>query len=298
MPKGIGAKQLSQFRDEVKKIEKILSKTPTVNKNLAVETREFVNRQKKVSKALTEAGYDVGFVFSDEHYNGDVPYLGGNTNIGIEQIAGVIGPNGFHITAGLEGGYVAEQLAPRAKATVHKVELLQLADEKYPIRAERLEEVLEAASGKPMREIRKIALLTPRQVVPAGIVDYLNNLVGAPNVVDAQLIYQKIKNLKSDREMELIRDANVIADAMMRAMLAVIKPGMLETEVVGWASFVGYELGGEEQGFERQRGQPHADRQGAQPPDQQGRLGAPGRGAQARRADELHPPLPCGWQAR
>jgi Xaa-Pro aminopeptidase len=202
----------------------------------------------------------VGFVFSDEHYNGDVPYLGGNTNIGIEQIAGVIGSKGFHITAGLEGGYVAEQLAPRAKATVHKVELLQLADEKYPIRAERLEEVLEAASGKPMREIRKIALLTPRQVVPAGIVDYLNNLVGAPNVVDAQLIYQKIKNLKSDREMELIRDANVIADAMMRAMLAVIKPGMLETEVVGWASFVGYELGGEEQGFDLMCGANEANR--------------------------------------
>ena len=42
-------------------------------------------------------------MFSDEHYNGDVPYLGGNTNITIEQMTGVIGPNGFHIIAGLEG---------------------------------------------------------------------------------------------------------------------------------------------------------------------------------------------------
>jgi Xaa-Pro aminopeptidase len=260
MPKGIGAKQLAQFRDEVKKIEKILAKTPTVNKNLAVETREFVARQKKVSKALTDAGYDVGFVFSDEHYNGDVPYLGGNTNIGIEQIAGVIGPTGFHITAGLEGGYIAEQLSPRAKAVVHKVELLQLADEKYPIRAVRLEEVLEAAAGKQLSRINKIALLTPRQVIPAGVVDYLDKVVGKDNVVDAQLIYQQIKNLKSDREMELIRDANVIADAMMRAMVAVIKPGMLETEVAAWAYFVGYELGGEEQGFDVMCGANEANR--------------------------------------
>ena len=30
---------------------------------------------------------------------------------------------------------------------MHKVELLQLADEKYPIDAERLEDVIEAAAG-------------------------------------------------------------------------------------------------------------------------------------------------------
>jgi len=81
----------------------------------------------------------------------------------IEQVAGIIGPNGFHVVAGLEGGYVAEQLAGRAGATVHKVELLQLADEKYPIRAERLEDVIQAAAGK---DVDHIALLTPRQVIP------------------------------------------------------------------------------------------------------------------------------------
>lgn len=260
MPKGIGAKRLSEFRGEFKKIDKILASCPTVKKDLSVPTEEFVARQKRVSKALAAAGFDVGFVFSDEHYNGDVPYLGGNTNVSIEQIAGVIGKTGFHITAGLEGGYIAEQLAFRAKATVHKVELLQLADEKYPIRAVRLEEVIEAAAGKPLSQVKKIALLTPRQVVPAGVVDYLNNLFGASNVVDAQLLYQKIKNLKSDREMELIRDANVVADAMMRAMVAVIKPGMLETQVAGWAYLVGMELGGEENGFDLMVGANEANR--------------------------------------
>lgn len=260
MPKGIGTARLKQFRDEFRKIERILASTPTVKKDLAVPKAEFAARQKRVAAALREAGFDVGFVFSDEHYNGDVPYLGGNTNVSIEQIAGVIGPKGFHIAAGLEGGYIAEQLAFRAGATVHKVELLQLADEKYPIRAVRMEEVIEAAAGKPMSRVKKIALLTPRQVVPAGVVDYLDRIFGAKNVVDAQLLYQKIKNLKSDREMELIRDANVIADAMMRAMLAVLKPGVLETEVAGWAYLVGMELGGEENGFDVMVGANEANR--------------------------------------
>ena len=247
---GLGAKRLTQFREEFKLITRVLEATPRLNKQLAIETPEFVARQQRVAAGLAAAGFDAGFVFSDEHYDGDVPYLGGNTNINIEQVAGVIGPTGFHVVAGLEGGYVAEQLAGRANAIVHKVEMLQLADEKYPIRAERLEDVLSAAAGKPLAQVKRLALLTPRQIIPAGVVDYLNRLLGAANVVDAQLIYFQIKNLKSDREMALIRDANIVADAMMRAMLAVLKPGMLETQVAGWAYLVGKELGAEENGWD------------------------------------------------
>src|SRR5690606_20125773 len=151
-------------------------------------------------------------------------------------------------------------LAPRARATVHKVELLQLADEKYPIRAVRLEEVIEAAAGKSIDKIDRIALLTPRQVIPDGIVSHLEGLFKARGVVDAQELYFKIKNRKSDREMELIRDANVIADAMMRAMLAVIKPGMMETQVAGWAYLVGKELGSEENGWDVMVGANEANR--------------------------------------
>ena len=260
MANGIGKRRLAQFREEFAQVERILASCPTVDPTVQVETREFRARQRHVTKGLAQAGLDVGFVFSDQHYNGDVPYLGGNTNIAIEQVAGVIGRTGFHIAAGLEGGYIAEQLAGRAQATVHKVELLQLADEKYPIRAVRLPEVIEAAAGKPLSQIERIALLSPRQVIPDAVVKHLEKLFGKRNVVDAQPIYFKIKNLKSDREMELIRDANVIADAMMRAMLAVLKPGMLETQVAGWAYLVGKELGAEENGWDVMVGSGDANR--------------------------------------
>jgi len=249
--------RLSQLKDEFAKVSCVLETTPAIDKNLAVSTDEFRARQKAVAGALAAQGLSVGFVFSDQHYCGDVPYLGGNTNVSIEQVAGCIGSGGFHIVAGLEGGYIAEQLAPRAAATVHKAELLQLADEKYPIDAERLEDVLEAAAGaKPDR----IGLLTPRQVVPAAVLDYLEDLVGKNNVVDVQHIYYRIKYEKSDREMELIRDANIIADAMMRAMVAVLKPGMLETQVAGWANLVAKELGAEEMGWDVMVGANEANR--------------------------------------
>jgi Xaa-Pro aminopeptidase len=235
-------------REDLEKVLRVLAEMPGIDREYIAPREEFQARVRRLNEALQRHGHTVGLVFSDEHYSGDVPYLGGNTNISIEQVAGVIGPNGFHIAAGLEGGYVAEQLADRAGAVVHKVELLQLADEKYPIRAERLEDVIAAAAGGT--GVDHIALLTPRQVIPAALVEYLQNIYGRDGVVDAQEIYYGVKYEKSDIEMRLIADASVIGDAMLRAMLAVLRPERLETEVAAWGAWVGRMLGSERDGFQ------------------------------------------------
>jgi len=234
-------------RRDLERVLRILGDVPDLDREYMAPREEFQARVLRVNEALQRHGHSVGLVFSDEHYAGDVPYLGGNTNISIEQVAGVIGPNGFHVVAGLEGGYVAEQLADRAGAVVHKVELLQLADEKYPIRAERLEDVIRAAAGQ---DVDHVALLTPRQVIPAGLVEHLETTYGRDAVVDAQELYFRVKYEKSEIEMRLISDACVIADAMLRAMLAVLRPGRLETEVAAWGAWVGRMLGSERDGFQ------------------------------------------------
>ena len=248
---------LPDHRQDLERVERILAETPDIDRDYLAPREEFLARAARVNEALQSHGHTLGFVFSDEHYAGDVPYLGGNTNLSIEQVAGVIGPNGFHVVAGLEGGYVAEQLAGRSGAAVHKAELLQLADEKYPIRAERLEDIIAAAAGKP---VDHIALLTPRQVVPAGIVSYLEGLFGREGVVDAQELYQRVKYEKSDIEMRLTADAGIIADAMLRAMLAVLKPGRMETEVAAWGAWAGRMLGSEADGFKIMVGANEANR--------------------------------------
>jgi Xaa-Pro aminopeptidase len=246
-----------EHRADLERVSKILESTPTIDREYMAPREEFESRVQRVNHALQKHGHVVGLVFSDEHYSGDVPYLGGNTNVSIEQVAGVVGPNGFHIAAGLEGGYVAEQLAWRSGAQVHKVELLQLADEKYPIRAERLEDVIAAAAGK---KVDHIALLTPRQVIPAALVEYLEVLYGREGVIDAQDLYYRVKYEKSDIEMRLIADACVIADAMLRAMIAVLRPGRLETEVAAWGAWVGRMLGSERDGFQIMVGANEANR--------------------------------------
>lgn len=190
--------------------------------------------------------------------------------------------------AGLEGGDLAEQLAPRANAKVSKVEMLKLAGEEYTVESARLEDVIEEAAGG---KVQQIGLLTPRQVIPVGIVEYLEALHGRESVVDCQEIYQKIKYEKSDNEMRLIRDANVIADALLWVMLAVLKPGMLETQVAAWGCFVARELGAEEMGLGhhggRQHGESHADRQGAESGHSGRRLRPPRRRSQTGSAELL-----------
>lgn len=233
--------------EKARAVDRILGRAPAFDKSLRVEKEEFIARQRKVADALNEAGIDCGLVYSDEHYCGDVPYLGGNTNISIEPVAGIVSPAGFFILAGLEGGYVAEQLSERSGASVHKVEMLKLADEEYPVDAERVEDVFARAVG---RMPRNIGLLTPRAVLPVGVYEYFASLVGNENVIDCQEIYYRIKYIKSDLEMELTRQAARIADYMVEGMLAVLEPGMLETEVSSWGYLIGQQLGSEDFGFD------------------------------------------------
>lgn len=228
-------------------VKSILAKAPSFDKEYRLGEAEFAARHKKLTRALEAAGFDCGFVYSDEHYAGDVPYLGGNTNISIEPVAGIIGKNGFFLLAGLEGGYCAEQLAPRSGCKIRKVEMLKLADEDYPVAACKVEDVLEeACGGRP----RNIALLTPSQVLPVSVYKYLVSYFrDETNVVDAQEIFYKLKYIKSDGEMRMTEIAAKISDVIIEVMASVMRPGMYETQVAQWGYAAAWELGVEQLGF-------------------------------------------------
>lgn len=238
---------LKEWNNQANIIGDILAKAPKFDKNVRISREEFQQRAAKVYAALQKEGFDAGIVYSDEHYHGDVPYLGGNTNISVEPVAGIVGKNGFSIIAGLEGCYVAEQLSKRSGCRVGRVEMLKLADEEYPVEVDRMEDVVEGiCGGKPKR----IALLTPRAVMPVSIYEWFEEYVGRGNLLDGQEIYYKIKYEKSDMEMKLTRQAAKISDYMIEGMLSVMKPGMLETQVAQWGYTIASELGVEEMGFD------------------------------------------------
>jgi hypothetical protein len=152
------------FAEKLRKLETIIARAPGIDRRYGISREEFVERRRRVWAAVQDAAaVDAAFAFSDEHYSGEVPYLGGNTNCSIEQVAFGLGPDPFRsgIIAGFEGVYVAGQLAPRAGAAVYPTESLQLADEKYPVEGFSLKDILEKIAGKTPR---RVGLLTPRQV--------------------------------------------------------------------------------------------------------------------------------------
>ncbi len=238
---------LKEWNKQANIVGDILAKAPKFDKNIRVSEAEFKDRAARVYTALKAAGFDGGLVYSDEHYHGDVPYLGGNTNISVEPVAGIVGKNGFAILAGLEGCYVAEQLSKRSGCIVGRVELLKLADEEYPVEVDRIEDIAEQICGK---KPEKLALLTPRAVFPVSLYEWFEKYVGKGNLLDGQEIYQKIKYEKSETEMALTRQAAKISDYMIEGMLSVMKPGMLETQVAQWGYTIASELGVEELGFD------------------------------------------------
>src|SRR5258708_33150839 len=101
---GINESRKQELAGEFGKVLDVLAECPGVDKDLTVPPEDFARRQAATWAELEQAGLDVGFVFSGEPYDGDGPYLGGDTNITIEQVAGVIGRTGFNLVAGLGGG--------------------------------------------------------------------------------------------------------------------------------------------------------------------------------------------------
>lgn len=228
-------------------ISDVLSRAPSFDREFRIGPDEFRARWRNTWDALEASGLDLGFVYSDEHYCGDVPYFGGNTNIHVEPVAGVVGRNGFFLMAGLEGGYCAELLAPRSGCEVRKVEMLKLADEDYPVEAVTLEEVFEEACG---RKPENIGLLTPTEVVPTRIFQSLRRMFnGEENVIDAREILFRVKYEKSENEMRLVSEASRICDVMIEGMLSVMRPGMYETQLAQWGYAIAHELGVETHGF-------------------------------------------------
>ena len=69
-------KNMTSWMEKAKKISKILDKAEKIDKSACIKKEEFLERQKKVIEALEKEEIDAAFVYSDEHYCGDVPYLG------------------------------------------------------------------------------------------------------------------------------------------------------------------------------------------------------------------------------
>ena len=235
---------------ELKLVERIIADySGRIDFSVKVPDAEFIARQEKVQVELKNRGLDLGIFFWYREMPGDGIYLTGY-NPTIERASGLIGPKSAPLLlAGPEAGLLAMEVGATKNISTAFVEEFAIPGEYYEgVTYGSLKKlVYEAAGGK----LGRVGLLTELDLIPVKLLDTLKAACG-PDVefVEADDILRDLRYEKSASEFACMAQADMIAAAAARAMLAVLKPGRRETQVAAAADFVIKSLGGDGYGVE------------------------------------------------
>ncbi len=218
-----------------------------VDRSAEIPLGEYEERYEKVWAEMKKRSIDLGFFFWYREMPGDGIYLTGY-NPTIERASGIIAQGKRPILlAGPESGILSKEVG--LDLETYFVEEFSISDEYYEgIDYDSIEEII---SGYVPEGIKRVGLLTPDDYVPAHFVEALKReITDGAEIVDASDILADLRYEKSEAEMRCMQQSSLIASAALRAMLAVLEPGIRETEVAAVGDFVIKALGGEGYGFE------------------------------------------------
>jgi len=233
--------------DMEKVFEIIRRYEPKLDLGVKISADEYAERYRRVWRELEARKIDLGFFFWYREMPGDGLYLTGY-NPNIERASGVIAPGKPPmLLCGPESGLLSSEAGLGLQANF--VNEFSIPDEYYEgIERVNLTEVVRDYVG---REIRTIGCMTSYDLVPDKFMKVLENDIAAgARVVDATDILAELRYNKSETEFLCMKQSSTIACASVRAMLAVAKPGMRETELAAVGDFVIKALGGVGYGVE------------------------------------------------
>lgn len=187
----------------------------------------------------------LAFFFWYREIPGDGIYLTGY-NPTIERASGVIAPGKRPmLLAGPESGIISKEVSLNLQTEF--VNEFSIPDEYY-------EGVEHGDLGKIIADyagtIRRIGYMTFDDQIPAKFMSFLKTFFGDIELVDASDILEEMRYEKSENELKCMEQADTIACAAVRAMLAVAKPGMMESELAAVGDFTVKTLGGCGYGFD------------------------------------------------
>jgi Xaa-Pro aminopeptidase len=235
---------------DFKLIEKILGEyTGRLDLSVKVPDDEFISRQQAVQEELKKRELDLGIFYWYREMPGDGIYLTGY-NPTIETASGLIGQEGAPlVVAGPEAGKLALEVGAGKRVKAAFTEEFAIPDEYYEgVEYESLEQLIPETAG---RAVRRVGILTSLDMVPVNILNRFKAAAGkGVEFVEADDILRDMRYEKSENEFACMAQANAIANAAARAMLAVLKPGLRETQVAAAADFVMKSLGADAYGVE------------------------------------------------
>ncbi|MEM2122089.1 MAG: M24 family metallopeptidase [Candidatus Bathyarchaeia archaeon] len=237
----------SEYAGEVvaKVVEEFKS---TVDVSIQIDKNEYKGRWRKVQEAMDAKGYDSIYICGSELDRSDVAWLAGVFDPIIERYGALLPRDGSPIIlAGPEGGHVIEEAAERSGAEVIFLRDFQISDEEYRwARFIGLDQLLERIG---LGRGNRIAICSSGEFIPYDHVAMLQGRLGSDNVVFDPILLRNIKYEKSEKELLIMQQANRVADAALRGMLAVLLPGATELQVAAVGDHIVKALGGTRTGF-------------------------------------------------
>jgi len=243
MSRGLTPKEIGAIAAQI-----IEETSPLVDTSIQVSREEYAQRWRRVQGAMAEKGYDLLYVCGSELDRSDAAWLAGIFDPIIERYGVIVPSEGVPIVlAGSEGGHVLEEVAEKSGAKIALLKEFQISDEEY--RWAHFLSLDRVLSQIGVRNGAKVAIGSSTQFIPHDHVLMFQGKFGADNVVQDPELLQLIKYEKSDTELAIMQQANIIADAALRGMLAVTVPGMTELQVAGVGDYIMKELGAGRTGF-------------------------------------------------
>lgn len=219
-----------------------------IDPSIRISKEEYRERWRKVQKAMDAKDYDFIYVCGSELDRSDVAWLAGVFDPIIERYGAILPREGPPILlAGPEGGHVIEEAAERSGAEVIFLKDFQISDEEYRwAKFLSLDKLLERLG---LRRGKRLAICSSAEFIPYDHVTMFQGKLGSDNVVFDPMLLRIIKYEKSEKELMIAQQANRVADAALRGMLAVSLPGATELQVAAVGDHIVKALGGGRTGF-------------------------------------------------
>ena len=218
-----------------------------VDLRAAIPKKEYPKRWSMLQQAMADRNVDLAYACGSELDRSDAAWLAGAFDPIIERYGVLVPREGRPaILAGSEGGHVMEEAAERSGAKIFLLQEFQISDEEYRhAHFTSLEEVLASLGAQGAK---KVAMLSSPEFLPLSQYRLFAERFGDGVTFDP-LISQLVKYEKTHSELRVCAQANTIADAGMRGMLAALRPGITEIEIAGLGDFIMKELGAGRTGF-------------------------------------------------
>ncbi len=220
-----------------------------IDRSLKIPREEYEQRWRRVQDAMAVKGYDLLYVCGSELDRSDAAWLAGVFDPMIERYAVILPLDGRPvILAGSEGGHVLEEAAEESGVNVALLREFQISDEEYRWASFiRLEDALRRRGL--LRSGVNVVVASALEFLPCSQLFMLQSIFGKDNVIIDPEILRLIKYEKSDIELAVMQEANKIADAALRGMLAVTVPGITELQIAAVGDYIMKSLGAGRTGF-------------------------------------------------